>query len=117
MIGPLADSAYAVDPVGVETIRPSERWLYMKRPSTSTISSTMPDTAPRETTMSFSASALKTASGSSIDSTASSSSVRARWMLPASSVRSSTSYRPASISLSTSTIASSGMSVMKPSRP
>ncbi len=31
MIGPFADSEYAVEPVGVETIRPSERWLYMKR--------------------------------------------------------------------------------------
>jgi hypothetical protein len=40
-IGPLADSAYAVDPVGVETIMPSARRIWISSPSTLTSSSIM----------------------------------------------------------------------------
>ena len=56
-IGPSADSAYAVEPVGVATMTASARWLYIVAPSTRTVYSTMPPVTPRDTTMSFSAAA------------------------------------------------------------
>ena len=62
-IGPPADSAYAVEPVGEATIRPSARWLATKWPSMSTLSSTMLEVAPRLTTTSFIASAVEDRTG------------------------------------------------------
>ncbi|KAG1520733.1 hypothetical protein G6F50_018745 [Rhizopus delemar] len=56
-MGPLADSAYAVEPVGVAMIRPSARCVYMKAPSNSTRTSIMPPRPARFSTTSFKADA------------------------------------------------------------
>ena len=52
-MGPPADSAYAVLPVGEATMRPSARMLATKSSPMSMRSSTMLDVAPRLTTTSF----------------------------------------------------------------
>src|SRR5260363_202303 len=56
-IGPCDDKAYAVEPVGVAAISPSERCRYIKQSSTYTLSSTMPEMPLRFTTTSLKASA------------------------------------------------------------
>ena len=83
-IGPPAESAYAVEPVGEPTIRPSARRLATNSPSISIFSSTMPAVAPRLTITSLRAKPSKIVAPS-------------RSTPPSSMARCSSSYSPSSI--------------------
>src|SRR3954451_24896258 len=62
MMGPPADSEYAVDPVGVEMMRPSALYAHMNCPSTCVSRSIMRASADFASTASFNASKDETVS-------------------------------------------------------
>lgn len=103
-MGPLTDKEYAVEPVGVDMIKPSERWLYIKAPSNSTRTSIMPPRPARLSTTSFKATPENKVSP-------------ARTTPPSSNTRSSVLKLPCITLVRASVALCSGISVINPSRP
>ncbi|MNR05464.1 hypothetical protein D3C85_1214970 [compost metagenome] len=104
MIGPPADSAYAVEPVGVATIRPSAFWLQTNWPSICSSNSIIRVDLPGCSTTSFSASPWPIASP---------------WRRTSASSRKrlSTLYWPSSTSATFTSSSSGRISVRKPRLP